>query len=159
MLDVILTILVLMIVAPFCLLFHELGHLYAAKMVKANVIELSIGVGKTFIKIKRKGIHITVRHFFFLNSYTSSYRQVPYLSYEKILISMMGPLFSLFLAMIWFIIYSFFGMILIFYVFHLFNLWIGIINLLPFKIGQKESDGYTICKQLAMRKNDSRIMK
>jgi|SRR5699024_3981742 len=148
MLDVFLIIIILVLFAPCCLIFHELGHVYAAKLVKSDHVELSIGLGKQIWQGQIKGVHMYIQKLFLINSFTSSHRKQPYSKHEKILISVMGPLFSLLLAMLLFIVYGYLYTLPVIYVLHLFNLWVSLVNLIPFKVGQKVSDGYTIYKQL-----------
>lgn len=148
MLNLIFLLIVLILVAPVCFLVHEGGHIVAAKLVKASHIALHLGVGRIIWQGNWGSIHVTLRQFWFSNSYMASDRRLPYNAWETIFIAVMGPSFSLLLAVGLLGAYSFFGMTTIFYLLFWFNVWIGAVNLIPFKVGQKQSDGYTICKQM-----------
>jgi len=132
--DVLFTIILLILIAPFCLIFHELGHAYGAKLMGADYVELVIGTGKKCWQTMCKGTYITVRQLFLFNSYTASEKKNSYTVNEQVLISIMGPLFSLLLAMIIFIVYAFIAKTPFIFLLHLFNVWIGLVNFIPFKV-------------------------
>lgn len=134
------------IIAPLSLLFHEVGHLVGAALMGATSIRLTIGLGKPLWQATFANIQIIIRRFFLFNSVTSTVRTEPFTTREKIVITSMGPMFSATLTIIAFIAYNVFVQTDILYLFFLFNLWLLVINLIPFKIGQKQSDGYTILK-------------
>lgn len=148
MLKLIFLFIVLIFAAPICFLVHESGHIAAVKIVKGTDVALHLGRGKIIWQGNWSGIHVTLRQFWFSNSYMASDREPPYTALEKIFIAAMGPFFSLLLAIGLLSAYSVFGKADIFYMLFWFNVWIGAVNLIPFKIGQKQSDGYTICKQI-----------
>jgi len=117
----------------------------------ASSVEITIGAGKKVWEGTIKNIRIAVRRVFFANSHANATREKPFKKREKIIISFCGPFFSGLSALIFFIgHYSNPSAIL--YIFGLFNIWLAIVNLLPLKIGQKESDGYTICKLLLKKR-------
>lgn len=137
-------LLLVFFIAPISLLFHEIGHVMGAKWANASSIQLTIGVGKKLWAGSISNLQITVRSLFMINSFTSTTRKNPYQRKEKIMITMMGPLFSGLLAIIIYGVYFIFIPSQMMYIFFLFNLWLVFINVLPFKIGQKQSDGYII---------------
>src|SRR5699024_1811154 len=122
----------------------EIGHVMGAKWANASSIQLTIGVGNKLWAGSISNLQITVRSLFMINSFTSTTRKNPYQRKEKIMITMMGPLFSGLLAIIIYGVYFIFIPSQMMYIFFLFNLWLVFINVLPFKIGQKQSDGYII---------------
>lgn len=152
MLEIVIVILVLIIfIAPFSLLFHEIGHVVGAKLMAASKILLTIGVGKRIFSITFQNIDIHFRRFFLVNSFTSTVRDEPFTNTEKIIITFMGPLFSSILAFIAFgLYYSIYSSIYVYLLF-LFNLWLVFINLIPFKIGEKQSDGYMILQMVLQK--------
>lgn len=154
MFEIIFLIIVLIIViAPISLLFHEIGHVVGAKLMSATKILLTIGIGKQIFSLSIQNIDIRFRKFFVVNSFTSTIRNRPFTNKEKIFITFMGPLFSSLLALLAYgIYYSFLSNIYVLILF-LFNLWLVLINLLPFKIGEKESDGYIIMQLIFQRFN------
>lgn len=137
-----------LVIAPISLLIHELGHLTGALLMKATSIRLTIGAGNILIEKQFQRVHLLIRKFFIVNSFTSTIREIPFRNREKIFITLMGPIFSSVLAFICYLTYhAIFPHYFIFIAF-LFNGWLVIMNLLPYKIGQKQSDGYTICTLL-----------
>ncbi|MEI3604692.1 M50 family metallopeptidase [Pseudogracilibacillus sp. SE30717A] len=147
-------LLLFLLIAPFSLLFHEIGHAVGAKIFQASSIQLSLGVGNKLWAARWQNIHITIYTFFLVNSYVASIREERFSKKEKIIIALLGPMFSLLLATLLFIVYHAFISANVVYIFFLFNVWIFFINLIPIKIGQKQSDGYTICKLMLKRNYD-----
>jgi len=146
--DILQFIILLIFIAPVSLLFHEIGHAIAAKWMNATSIQLNIGAGKQIWTGSIKNIQVRIRKMFLFNFLTSTIRKQPFLKNEKIFISMMGPSFNAFIAIVAYLLYNVFTPLYSIYLFFLFNVWFVFINLVPFKIGQKQSDGYTICKLL-----------
>lgn len=134
------------IIAPISLLFHEIGHVIGASLANASSIRLTIGVGKPLWQGNVQNVQIIIRRLFLINSFTSTVRDEPFRNKEKIIITFMGPIFSGLLAAILYMIHYIFVPANLVYLFFLFNVWLVVINLLPFRIGQKQSDGYTIYK-------------
>lgn len=148
MIYVIISLILVFIIAPISLLFHEIGHVVGASTMRATSIRLTIGLGKPIWSTYIGDIQLVICRFFLINSVTATVRDIPFTRREKLLITFMGPSFSGLLTLITYIAYSTFVQSEILYLFYLFNLWLVIINLIPFKIGQKQSDGYTICTLL-----------
>lgn len=154
MVSIIINVLLLIFfIAPFSLLFHEIGHVTGATLMKASSTRLTLGVGKKIWQGQIQNIDIIIRRLFLVNSFTSTVRERPFLKKEKLIITLMGPAYNGVLAVILYGIYYIFLQSQLIYIFFLFNVWLVIINLLPFKIGQKESDGYTIYR-LILGKSD-----
>ncbi len=147
-LDLFTFLLLLFFIAPVSLLLHEIGHAVGAKLMHASKINITIGTGKIVFEGSIKGIQIVIRRLFIINSLTSTFRDDPFNKQEKMIISILGPGFSGILAGILYMIYHAFIPSSVLYIFFLFNVWLVFINILPLKIGQKESDGYTIYKIL-----------
>src|SRR5690625_7518401 len=106
MLYVIILFILVFIIAPFSLLFHEIGHLVGATLMRASAIRLTIGLGKPLWQMNFANIDIIIRRFFLINSLTSTVRDNPFRKREKILITIMGPLFSGGLTLIAYFAYS-----------------------------------------------------
>jgi len=145
MIYIIVFLILVFIIAPFSLLFHEIGHLVGATLMRATTVRLMVGLGKPIFETTFGHVQVIIRRFFLMNSVTSTVRTSPFLKREKFMITIMGPLFSGMLTLIAYIAYTVFVPSEILYLFFLFNLWLVIINLIPFKIGHKQSDGYTMC--------------
>lgn len=75
------------------------------------------------------------------HAYTQSERKLHFTRKEYSFITKMGPLFSLFLTeLIGTLLFVVKSKVIIF----LFNLWITVINLIPFKTKNQKSDDYLI---------------
>ncbi|TFJ93769.1 site-2 protease family protein [Lentibacillus salicampi] len=131
------------VVAPAGTTVHELGHVLGAKSVEADQVFLSIGAGTTVYRTKWKHIHMTMRILFFIGGLTSSKRKVPYQRHEQIRIAALGPFSSFLAAVLCYALYTVYPnnylMLLL-----LFNLWVAVVNIIPFRFKGKPSDGYTI---------------
>lgn len=137
----------LLIVAPIGTIIHEVGHLIGAKIVKSDQISLSIGLGKRIGSLSFKNVQVNIHLLFFLGGYVSNKREKPYQLLEMICIIGAGPLHNAIYATIFYLISSVFYNQYI-HILFLFNLWLAIINFIPFKIKDKQSDGYTILSLL-----------
>lgn len=141
-------LLLFFIIAPFSLLFHELGHVIGARANHATSIRITIGTGKSLYQKRIGNVTMVIRHFFIVNSYTETYRDEPLKKFEEIIITIMGPLFSFILSCLAYFLFVVLVHETFFYLLFLFNAWITIINLIPFRIGKRQSDGYTILKNV-----------
>lgn len=143
-------LLFLFILAPITILIHELGHAFGAFMMRADKIELNIGAGSKLFSIKVRKWTINVFLLYFLGAHTGSERDPYFSKHEQIVISSSGPILN---GLVGFIILQWnqtnFSTAM--ELFSLFNFWLFFINLIPFKIGEKQSDGYTIFKALQQK--------
>ncbi|MGP4107368.1 site-2 protease family protein [Virgibacillus sp. L01] len=137
----------LVVVAPIGTVLHEAGHIIGAKSLNADRMRLTIGSGTIVSTFFIRKIQVTIRAIFFLGGLASSERENMYKPYERIWIALCGPLTNGVIAFILYFLYkaypSNYLLLLI-----LFNLWIAIINLVPFRFKEKQSDGYTIVEVL-----------
>lgn len=138
----------IVVMVPLSMFWHELGHLIGAKIVRATNIILTVGIGKPIFRRTFKNMTFVVRQFFFFHSLTETHREQSLSRKEVILITMMGPISSLVLSLLAYGFVSFVMPSLIVYLTFLFNLWIGFINLIPFKFNERRSDGYTIIEMM-----------
>lgn len=160
MISVVVFLILVFIIAPFSLLFHEIGHLVGASLMRATSVQLTIGLGKTLFQTTFANIRVIIRRFFLINSVTSTVRTSPFTTREKIVITIMGPSFSAMLTIITYIAYNVFVENDVLYLFFLFNLWLVVINVIPFKIKHKQSDGYIVWSlliRLIRNKNENKI--
>lgn len=137
----------LFIVAPVGTLIHETGHAIGAGIVKADHVQLSIGLGKKIKSFSLKNFHITIHLLFFLGGFVKSNREPTYQPMEWLTISAFGPLHNIFYAIFFYYISVYFQSDYVRLLF-LFNLWLAMVNIIPFKIRGKQSDGYTILQVL-----------
>lgn len=138
---------ILFIVAPLSTFIHELGHAYGAKLAKAENIELSVGLGKKLVSISLKQYRLSIHMFFFLGGSVKNRRDLPYQRRDIMIITMLGPLNNALFALI------FYGIHLMdpspyMIVLAMFNFWLAIVNIIPFKLWGKESDGFILLKEM-----------
>lgn len=141
----------IVVIVPVSLFWHELGHLVGARIVRATHITLTIGIGKPILQRTYKNMTFVVNQLFLFHSLTETSSVKSLTRKNMVIITLMGPISSLILSLL---TYSFYMLILpstVILLTILFNLWLGVINLLPFKINERQSDGYTI---LQMIKNE-----
>ncbi|WP_121639777.1 M50 family metallopeptidase [Virgibacillus sp. Bac330] len=149
--DVLLLFYLLVFVAPISIFFHEFGHAIVAWFFQAEKVDISIGAGtvKTLMHVGR--FTISIAPLFFIGGLATSYRQPDYSRLEKIIITISGPLFSIFMAFIFWKI-DVMTIAISFHLFVWFNLWVGLVNLIPLKWKGKKTDGHIIM-QLLRNKN------
>lgn len=138
----------IVVMVPFSLFWHELGHVLGAKLVRATHITITVGLGKPFFRRTFNNMTFVVRQFFYFHSLTETHRNQSLTRKEVMIITILGPVSSLVLSLL---AYGFDKLIMpsmIVYLTFLFNLWIGIINLIPIKFNERQSDGYTILQML-----------
>lgn len=138
-------------VAPISNLIHEIGHTVGAKIAKASNILISIGRGKRIIKIVFPKLEVHVGLLFFTAGVTESTREKDYTSFEKLYITFLGPFFNAIIVVIFFGIYQFTSNEFIL-VFMLYNSWLFLMNCVPFKIKEQESDGFIMLKEFIAKR-------
>lgn len=141
----------LFVVAPIGTLVHESGHALGARLVKADSVVLCIGLGKEATSFSFKNVHFKVHMFFFMGGYVQSERETSYTTGEKCFIAFCGPMLNmlcaigLFCIQVYVVDHTFINLLL------LFNVWLALINMIPFKFGNKQSDGYTMYRVIKDR--------
>src|SRR5699024_5084975 len=143
-----LLIFLMVIVVPFVTFVHELGHATMALFARADSVTLQIGIGKHIktYAFNRFSIHLCA--IFFIGGLTKSERKRTYNTKEKISIALGGPLGNALFVILF---------VVLFYPTHnpfiqlflLFQTWLLVINIIPFKWRGKKSDGYTIVQTIA----------
>lgn len=118
--------------------------------MRADSINLSIGLGKKLGTLSVKNLTITIHLFFFLGGFVQSNRKPAYRTLEIICITAFGSfsngIFSILFYLLNNIYYNQYIQLLF-----LFNLWLAIVNMIPFKIKGKQSDGYTILQTISKK--------
>ncbi|MBP1949514.1 site-2 protease family protein [Virgibacillus litoralis] len=140
----------LFVVAPIGTVLHEAGHVLGAKSLKADHVRLTIGSGTIVNTFIIRKVQVRIRAIFFLGGSASSERKNMYKPSELIWIALCGPLTNGFIALLLYILYMIYPSSYLLLLL-LFNLWIAIINLVPFRFKEKQSDGYAIVKVLTKR--------
>jgi len=141
------TLLFFYVVVPLVHLIHEAGHVSMAKIHKVKKTEIGIGIGPKIADFNFKGTQIRINIIPFLGGYSSN-DLTRELSHKEIAwISIGGPLFNLFSILLvlpfWTPFQFSFSALFVY-----FSLWIGIVNLIPFKLGEKCSDGWQVASSL-----------
>lgn len=131
------------LIAPLSVIAHEIGHIIGARIVKADYVKLSIGQGRKLYSLSKRSFEMTIHLFYFIGGYATSGRVIPYNSKDIIIISIFGPMINIILAFIFYGIYIVYSQDFVLLL-CLFNLWLGIANLIPFKYKHNYSDGYVI---------------
>ncbi|KGP93306.1 hypothetical protein N780_12850 [Pontibacillus chungwhensis BH030062] len=136
------------IVAPFCLLLHELGHSLLARTAGADRVEVFLGIGPSVKFQINPSFRIHIASWYFLGAMASYDKREGFSPGDRMAISLGGPLFSLGGAVIsWGIyLYAPYPIVSLMLV---FNCWLFIINLIPFSVKGKQSDGYLVIKDAA----------
>ncbi|SHF58106.1 hypothetical protein [Ornithinibacillus halophilus] len=145
--DVLFWLYLLFVAIPLCTLIHESGHMLAARILKADHITLVIGRGSDKYKFSISKLQVVIRSLFLITGVTESSREKPYKRLEIIFITLCGPISNLFFFLLFLYLYMIFHNDYVF-VLMLLNAWIGIVNITPFKVKGKLSDGYVIFQQI-----------
>ncbi|KQL52566.1 hypothetical protein AN964_02775 [Heyndrickxia shackletonii] len=147
----------LLFIAPLTLFIHEFGHSIGAYLVKSDKIQLFIGVGKRLFFFRISTISFHIHTFYMLGGHTASERDPYYSKVEQIIISLFGPLLNGVVGILSTLIFSASNSSVLLF-FNLFNIWLCVINLIPYRIGDKQSDGYVILKIMFGRQNKRKSM-
>jgi|SRR5699024_7009484 len=138
----------LIIITPISLFWHELGHALGARFVRASQITLTIGIGKPIFEHNYNNMTFVIRKIFLFHSLTETQCHESLSRKDKLVITFMGPINSLVLSILAYGLFVLTSPHPLFYIMSLFNIWVGLINLLPFKINERQSDGYTILQTI-----------
>src|SRR5690625_396800 len=117
----------LLLVAPIGTIIHEGGHAIGAKLVKADNINLSIGLGKKIGSISLRNFQITIHLFFFLGGFVQSSRKPAYHPLEIVCITAFGSISNGFFAILFYFLHGIYYNQYIQLLF-LFNLWLALVN-------------------------------
>ncbi|MGJ9456866.1 site-2 protease family protein [Oceanobacillus sp. CF4.6] len=143
--DMYLIVYLILVIAPLTTLIHELGHVSGSLIVKADYIQLTMGYGKRQITFNFNQIKFIFYPFYFIGGFTTSDRDKPYKNSEIIWVTILGPVFNAITAWISYYAFEFYPSDFLQLLFW-FNIWMAIVNIIPFKINEKQTDGFTILK-------------
>lgn len=132
----------LFVFAPLAMLLHECGHGLGGLFVKAKEIKITHGTGPSIVRLSIGRLQYHLHLFYFLGGMTESAKEAPYDRLEKIVITLMGPILNGIIGLSVFCLLS--SINSLWHLFTLFNFWLCFINLIPFKIGERKSDGYIV---------------
>ncbi|MCP3025804.1 site-2 protease family protein [Halobacillus sp. A5] len=146
-------LLLLFVIAPIGLVIHETGHIIAGFLCGARYSVLSVGAGNSILRIKFQKLHIIVGRIYFLGGYSINVKDPDFSCLQKVWISLAGPFANS-------IVFLCFMNIKLGYenevlLFSFFNLYMAVINMIPFKIGKRKSDGYLVLENLRAKRVES----
>ena len=142
----------LIIVVPVSMLVHELGHAFGAILIGAASVSIQLGIGRKVLSLKFGKVRLTIRLIPWFGAYTKSMLRAETSNLKGALIPAGGPIISM----------AVFAILLLSYIEWttewlsfalLFNGWLAIVNTIPFRLGKKQSDGYTVLYMLLHRKH------
>lgn len=144
-------------IVPAVHLIHEMGHVLFAKLFGIKETEIVLGIGPEWFHFSHASIRYRVHYLVFLGGYSTNSRE-GVLSPEKVaFISLGGPLFNIASIFLVLPLLSEYDLLLL-HLFILFSSWVGLVNLIPFKMGNRRSDGWQIATSLyrlvKIRRND-----
>ncbi|WP_169864790.1 site-2 protease family protein [Sutcliffiella halmapala] len=139
----------LFVVVPVVHLIHELGHVLVAKIYNVTQPKIVLGMGPELFRFTLFGINLNVNYIVFLGGYsTTTNEKDEELSAGKVaFISLGGPLFNI-VSIILMLPFLANQPLIMVNMFFFFSCWIGFVNLIPFKIGEKKSDGWQVITSL-----------
>lgn len=141
--DIYLFLYLLFAAAPISIILHEIGHAFAAKIVNADSIMISIGKGKRLKVIFLGRMQLVIYTAFFLGGLAESKRKTPYSPREIVWIAMLGPITNGMIAFLFYVLNEIYPNNYL-QLFYWFNVWLAVVNIIPFKLKDKYTDGYMI---------------
>ncbi|GAA0481478.1 hypothetical protein GCM10008986_02690 [Salinibacillus aidingensis] len=136
-----------LLIAPLTILFHEFGHAGMAYILKADLVHFFIGSGRERAALRVGRIHLHLHTLLFMGGQSLSEKENDFKAWEKVLISIAGPIMNGVVA--WGISFMSYENTVIQLAIW-FNLWLAILNLIPFRHGRKKSDGY-VCVEVFIK--------
>lgn len=143
--------------APMSMVIHEFGHALGAFLVKSDQINIHIGSGKTLFTVTLKNIHLHVHTLLMFGGFTNYERPNIYQRRELLFITILGPMSNFFFAFIFILIHINKNSSMLVILF-LFNIWLGVMNILPYQLKGRASDGliaFRLCRQIYRERNSS----
>ncbi|MBD8071485.1 site-2 protease family protein [Bacillus sp. PS06] len=139
-------IVLLFIVVPMTVFLHEVGHGLVARVMKIDGVEVVIGTGPMLVSFQFGGIHFQFHAIYFFGAYTTNLSAHEVSEWQRGLISLGGPLVNVGVAILAYLLLDMNHMISELFV--LFNVWVGLVNLIPYKLLKRESDGLIFIKSM-----------
>ncbi|WP_079530176.1 site-2 protease family protein [Halobacillus hunanensis] len=137
----------LVIVSPLGLFIHEFGHVVFGLWFGADRSTLVTGSGRMILSKTFGKLTLQLNLLFFIGGYSFNEKQVAFNPWQQAGISLGGPLLNIIFAAGLFISDLIqYGQIiqLLFW----FNLYLALVNMIPFRIKERESDGFRFLKGL-----------
>ncbi|RWZ60215.1 hypothetical protein EQV77_02670 [Halobacillus fulvus] len=133
--------------APLSLFAHELGHVMMARLCRAEQSEIRIGTGRELFALVTGRMRVQVGWIFFHGAHSVNTRKQEFNRFEKAMISVGGPLINSGCAAL-IMLTPLHDLSRQFVILGWFNVYLTVINLIPFSLKGKKSDGYTVWKAL-----------
>lgn len=132
-------------ILPLTILLHELGHFFTALLFQARNIKVKVGFGNKIGTMKMKEYSISFHYLPFIGS--TFYELAQPNDFKQVIISASGPILNGIIA--FGLILQGFGndpsfITLWFQWFIIYNFFMFIMNLIPFKLGSYYSDGWIV---------------
>lgn len=137
----------IIIIGPISNFLHECGHALVANLLKADQIKLTIGSGSCIKQYCTKRVEVNILSKFFIGGFSKTTRTPFFTKKELVLIAIGGPISSGILSIVALLCYFIF-MNEVLLLTTIYNGWLALVNLIPFKIKSKQSDGYVILTTL-----------
>lgn len=132
-------------ILPFTTILHELGHFFSAKLCHVQKITVRIGSGKEIIDFTW-GDTIFILHILPFGGATAYELRKP-TRMKSVIVALGGPLLNGFVAFLLFFPGFGYGDDLITIWFQwltLFNLWMCVFNIIPYRFNNYYSDGWSV---------------
>ncbi|WP_161568299.1 site-2 protease family protein [Anaerobacillus alkaliphilus] len=132
-------------ILPVTIVLHELGHLFFARLCQAKEISITLGIGNELFRFK--SFNTTFIFCFLPIGGQTKYELLETKSWQRRIISIGGPLMNgwvAFLLLIPGIGYGTQYITIWFQWLAMFNIWMLLINTIPFKFGNYYSDGWIV---------------
>jgi membrane-associated protease RseP (regulator of RpoE activity) len=139
-------VILLVVIVPITNFIHEWGHILLARWLKVTGTMLELGVGPKIFSFRLLGCQCQINAVYFLGAQSFNESDEEVSNWNKGLIALGGPFGNLLIAFL--LSVSITNEDKIIWLFMLFNFWVGFVNLLPFKLFKKESDGFVFTKML-----------
>ncbi|UOQ42658.1 site-2 protease family protein [Halobacillus salinarum] len=140
--------------APLGLFIHECGHVIPALCFRSDFSLISVGSGREIMKVRIGKLHFQCRLILFHGAYSLNERNEKFSLRERAIISICGPVMNAAgAAVLWMssLVHISFSV----YLFGLFNLYLALVNLVPFRIKGKSSDGYRFIQLICKSNEDT----
>jgi len=142
-------IVLIFVIVPITNFLHELGHILIAKFYSVKGTMIVIGSGRKLFHFTLFNTKVFIHAVYFIGALSTNESQEKITNWQKGLISLGGPFLNIGIGTC--IYFSGFYHNQFVLLFMLFNMWVGVLNVLPFKISKRESDGYVFVKSLLGR--------
>ncbi|WP_377345872.1 site-2 protease family protein [Pontibacillus salicampi] len=131
----------LILIAPCSVLIHECGHALTAWIHKAEYIYLHLGIGPKVWNVHTEHFQFQINLLFLVGAMALYERKEAFSKAEQAIISLAGPLANGLAAGGGLVLYQWLPLPIV-AMFIAFNGWLCVMNLIPYRVGSKRSDGY-----------------